>query len=84
MGGLSKTVIELENMTDLSERTDIAIVLNHDQAAELNLTGLSKIYMRERVHRMLTTPEQDRYKSAHVEIIDIPDEFFADELGGIE
>ena len=80
----TKSLIELENMTDLSERTDIAIVLNHDQAAELNLTGLSKIYMRERVHRMLTTPEQDRYKSAHVEIIDIPDEFFADELGGIE
>lgn len=80
----TKSLIELENMTDLGERTDIAIVLNHTQASELNLAGLSKVYMRQRVHRMLVSFEQERYDSAHVEIIDIPDEFFADELGGIE
>ncbi len=80
----TKALIELENMTDLNERTDIAIVLNHTQASELNLKGLSKVYMRQRVHRMLVPFEQERYDSAHVEIIDIPDEFFADELGGIE
>ena len=80
----TKALIELENMTDLNERTDIAIGLNHTQASELNLKGLSKVYMRQRVHRMLVPFEQERYDSAHVEIIDIPDEFFADELGGIE
>lgn len=80
----TKALIELENMTDLNERTDIAIVLNHTQASELNLKGLSKVYMRQRVHRMLVPFEQERYDSAHIEIIDIPDEFFADELGGIE
>lgn len=70
-------------MADLNEKTDIAIVLNHTQASELNLKGLSKVYMRQRVHRMLVPFDQERYNSARIDVIDIPDEFFADELGGL-
>lgn len=80
----TRALIELDNMTDLNERKDIAIVLTRSQAFELDLTGLRKVYIRSRVRRMLTPFEQERYIKANIELIDIPDEFFADELEGIE
>lgn len=79
----TKTLIELSNGIDL-EKSDICIVITRKQMLELNLAGVNKVYMRSRVRRMLSPLEQERYNSAHVELIDIPDEFFADELEGIE
>lgn len=78
-----KTLVELQNLTDL-EGSHIAIVITTKQVSELNLTGISKVYMRSRVRRFMEPEEQERYDEAGVQIIDIPDEFFAQEMEGLE
>ena len=69
-----KTLVELQNLTDL-EGSHIAIVITTKQVSELNLTGVSKVYMRSRVRRFMEPEEQERYDEAGVQIIDIPDKY---------
>lgn len=75
------TLIELQYGVNFEETT-FAVVTTREEVIKLDLKGISKVFMRERVHKMMSPNEQRRYASEQLEIIDIPENFFGKELQG--
>lgn len=78
-----RALVEIQNQVDL-DNSDIAIVITRTEAMNLDLTGIRKVYMRSRVRRMMDAETKLKYMKAGVDLIDIPEEFFADEMEGLE
>lgn len=76
-----KTLIELQYGINF-EDSNFGFVTNQKEVAKQQLKGVSKVFMRGRVHKMMSPEEQDRYSLANVQIIDIPETFFGKELQG--
>lgn len=76
-----KTLVELENGVDLT-RSKYAVVFTRKEMNKLDLKGISKVYMRGRVRRMMSIEQQENYSNSHVEIVDIPESYFGRELKG--
>lgn len=76
-----KTLIELQYGINF-EDSNFRFVTNQKEVAKQQLKGVSKVFMRGRVHKMMSPEEQDRYSLANVQIIDIPETFFGKELQG--
>lgn len=78
-----RTLVELQNKVDIN-KSNIAIVITKKELEELNLVNVKKVYIRSRVRRMMIPEEQERYQNANVELINVPEEFFANEMEGLE
>ncbi len=76
-----KTLIELQYGLDF-ENSKFAMVIKRSQVSKLTLQNITTVFMRGRVHRMMTPSEQERYHIENVNIIDIPEKFFGRELQG--
>lgn len=74
-----KTLVELQHGINF-ENSSFRIVTKRNQITRLDLKNVTSVYMRGRVHRMMIPFEQERYELANVKIIDIPEEFFGEEL----
>lgn len=77
------TLIELQNGIDLSNK-QFGVVITHDDAVNCNVSNLKVVYMRGRVHRMLSPKTKTRFQEASIKIIDIPEAFFREELSNFE
>ncbi len=76
-----KALIELQYGINF-EDSSFALIMKREEVAKQNLDGISKVYMRGRVHRMMPPAEQERYALSNVEIVNIPENFFGKELQG--
>lgn len=76
-----KTLIELQYGVDF-DNSNFGFVTKQKEVAKQHLQGISKVFMRGRVHKMMLPEEQYRYEEAGVQIIDIPETFFGKELQG--
>ncbi|MDW4419265.1 site-specific DNA-methyltransferase [Staphylococcus saprophyticus] len=74
-----KTLIELEHLVDLyySENT---LITTSKEMQLLKLDNLQRVFMRGRVRRMMSEEQQNRYRECNIEIIDVPELYFAEEL----
>ena len=76
-----KTLIELQYGIDFDD-SSFAMVIKRNEVSKLNLRGITKVFMRGRVHIMMSPAERSRYYNAGVEIVDIPENYFGKELQG--
>lgn len=72
-----KALVELTHGVDLSN-SDIAIITKRSELEDLDLLGLSTIYMRSQTHKMLDRTQLFLLKD--IKIIDIPETFFPKEM----
>lgn len=72
-----ESLVELAHGIDLS-KSDVAIVTSKSELENLDLTGLSIIYMRSQTHKMLDRTQIVLLKD--IKIIDIPETFFSREM----
>lgn len=72
-----ETLIELEHAVDLSE-SDKAVAFTLSEIKELDLTGIKTVYMRQHSHALMEKKDLVRYEG--IEIIDVPEYYFAKEM----
>ena len=72
-----KTLVELQNGVDLTFST-IDIIIDLSEVNEKDFEGVNTIYIRHQVRAVLS-PEQEK-KLSGINLIDIPESFFAKEL----
>lgn len=76
-----KKLIELGNEMSIKD-LHAAIVSRQSEVKKLNLKGIKRVYMRGRVHIMMSPDEKNRYYLSGVQIIDVPESLFGEELQG--
>lgn len=76
-----KKLIELGNEMSIKD-LHAAIVSRQSEVKKLNLRGIKRVYMRGRVHIMMSPDEKNRYYLSGVQIIDVPESLFGEELQG--
>lgn len=76
-----KTLIELQYGIDFDD-SSFGFVSSRNEVSKQQIKGISKVFMRGRVHKMMSPEEQERYSLANVQIVDIPESFFGKELQG--
>lgn len=74
-----QTLVELKHGIDLNS-SQYGVIFTREEMQTYDLTDLKKVYMRGRVRRMMSEDQKARYNASNIEIIDIPEFFFADEL----
>lgn len=72
-----KTLIELEHAIDL-EDSDKAVAFTLSAIRELDLTGISTVYIRQQTHALMEREDLVRYDG--VELIDVPEYYFSNEM----
>lgn len=78
-----KTLVELERGID-SDNPKIAFVFDRTDFADVQLTNVDTVYIRTRVHDMMSNEELLNMQDNNIELIDVPDRYFASELRGNE
>lgn len=76
-----KTMVELEYRID-QDNPSIAFVFRREDLKCLNLTILKTIYVRTRVHDLMSNDELLNIQDNSITLVDIPDKYFANELRG--
>lgn len=72
-----KTLIELEHAIDLEE-SDKAVAFTLTEIRELDLTGIKTVYVRQHSHALMEKEDRERYES--IELVDVPEYYFAKEM----
>ena len=76
-----RSLIELQYGINF-EDSSFKLVTKRNEVKSIDLTNITKVFMRSRVHYMMIPEQQERYHNAGVEIIDIPENYFSQELQG--
>ena len=72
-----KTLIELEHAIDLNE-SDKAVAFSLSEIRVLDLTGIKTVYVRQHSHALMDKNDLVRYEG--IELIDVPEYYFAKEM----
>lgn len=72
-----KTLIELEHAIDLEE-SDKAVAFTLSEIRELDLTGIKTVYVRRHSHALMEKEDRVRYEG--IELVDVPEYYFAKEM----
>lgn len=72
-----KTLIELEHAIDLEE-SDKAVAFTLSEIRELDLSGIKTVYVRQHSHALMDKEDRQRYEN--IELIDVPEYYFASEM----
>lgn len=72
-----KTLIELEHAIDLEE-SDKAVAFTLSEIRELDLSGVKTVYIRQHSHALMDKEDKLRYEN--IELIDVPEYYFASEM----
>lgn len=76
-----KTMVELEYRIDQNDPS-IAFVFRREDFEGLDLSILKTIYVRTRVHDLMSNNELLNMQDNSITLVDIPDKYFANELRG--
>ncbi len=72
-----KTLIELEHAIDLKE-SDKTVAFTLSEIRNLDLTGIKTVYVRQHSHALMEKEDRLRYEG--VELVDVPEYYFAKEM----
>lgn len=72
-----KTLVELEHAIDLEE-SDKAVAFTLSEIRELDLTGIKTVYVRQHSHALMEKEDRVRYEG--IELVDVPEYYFAKEM----
>lgn len=72
-----KTLIELEHAVDIEE-SDKAVAFTLSEIRDLDLSGIKIVYVRQHSHALMDKEDKLRYKN--IELIDVPEYYFASEM----